>query len=153
MDCERPLSPPEKLGLAGIDEVWFERRTARAVQRDGERLTVGLDDDTVSGRHARLQRAPEGWTLHDEGSKNGTFVDGRRVSEAALEPHSFFEIGDSFFLVRPGGEGEPLAAQPSGMRTLSEPLRASFELIARVAPSPVPLLICLLYTSPSPRDS
>jgi DNA-binding winged helix-turn-helix (wHTH) protein len=38
-----------------------------------------IDDDTVSRRHARLRITEEHATIEDLGSKNGTFVEGKRI--------------------------------------------------------------------------
>lgn len=53
-------------------------------------LTVGrqsccdlvLEDDTVSRQHARFECRPEGYFLEDLGSRNGTYLNGERVSSA-----------------------------------------------------------------------
>jgi hypothetical protein len=42
---------------------------------------VVLPDSSVSSKHARVSRSAEGFTLEDLGSRNGTFVNGERVSE------------------------------------------------------------------------
>ncbi len=42
--------------------------------------TVFVDSSTVSRRHAVIVVSPEGATLEDLGSKNGTFLQGRRVA-------------------------------------------------------------------------
>ena len=55
------------------------------------RLVVGraagcglrLDERTVSGEHARLQWMGSGWEVRDLGSRNGTFVDGRRLDSGS----------------------------------------------------------------------
>ncbi|MEV8094328.1 DUF1707 and FHA domain-containing protein [Kitasatospora sp. NPDC085879] len=39
-----------------------------------------LSDSTVSRTHAELRYQDGGWVLHDLGSANGTFVNGRRVT-------------------------------------------------------------------------
>jgi hypothetical protein len=44
---------------------------------------VFLDDVTVSRRHAVLVRTLEGFTIEDQGSLNGTFVNRRRIGEPA----------------------------------------------------------------------
>jgi diguanylate cyclase (GGDEF)-like protein len=49
-----------------------------SVGRD-DGVDVRLDDDTVSGRHARLLLNDDGASLEDLGSRNGTFVNERRV--------------------------------------------------------------------------
>ncbi len=47
----------------------------------GPEAEVSLDDDAVSGLHARLVRRPDGMYLDDAGSRNGTFVNDRRIQE------------------------------------------------------------------------
>jgi pSer/pThr/pTyr-binding forkhead associated (FHA) protein len=48
---------------------------------------------TVSRRHAVVTRDPDGFTLHDEGSLNGTYVNRRRVESAKLEDGDEVQIG------------------------------------------------------------
>lgn len=44
--------------------------------------TFHLDDDYASARHAQLlQSDAQTWVVHDLGSTNGTYVNGRRVAE------------------------------------------------------------------------
>ena len=43
--------------------------------------TVWMDHPSVSRRHALLRVAEEGVTIEDCGSRNGTFVEGNRISE------------------------------------------------------------------------
>jgi hypothetical protein len=65
------------------------------------RVTVGrspdceifLDDVTVSRRHAELLHDDGGWTIVDQGSLNGTFVNRRRVESAQLEDGDDVQIG------------------------------------------------------------
>jgi pSer/pThr/pTyr-binding forkhead associated (FHA) protein len=54
---------------------------------------VFLDDVTVSRRHAVVTRADDGFSLHDEGSLNGTYVNRRRVESAKLEDGDEVQIG------------------------------------------------------------
>jgi signal transduction histidine kinase len=44
---------------------------------------VPLTDLTVSRRHAHLEHTRDGWMLWEEGSSNGVFINGVRVSRAA----------------------------------------------------------------------
>jgi DNA-binding winged helix-turn-helix (wHTH) protein len=46
------------------------------------RSTVWIDDPAVSRRHARITVAPDGVTIQDLGSKNGTYLNARRVRAA-----------------------------------------------------------------------
>jgi pSer/pThr/pTyr-binding forkhead associated (FHA) protein len=54
---------------------------------------VFLDDVTVSRRHSVITRGPDGFTLHDEGSLNGTYVNRRRVESSKLEDGDEVQIG------------------------------------------------------------
>ncbi len=54
---------------------------------------VFLDDVTVSRRHAVITRGEDGFTLHDEGSLNGTYVNRRRVESAKLEDGDEVQVG------------------------------------------------------------
>ena len=54
---------------------------------------VFLDDVTVSRRHAVLVRADNGFTIEDQGSLNGTYVNRRRVERAKLEDGDEVQIG------------------------------------------------------------
>jgi len=66
-----------------------------------ERLTLGrrpnndvvLKDEKASGTHAEVVREGEAWVLRDLDSRNGTFLDGRKVSELSLSPGDVFKIG------------------------------------------------------------
>ena len=42
-----------------------------------------LADSTVSRRHATIEKTPTQWRIRDEGSTNGTFVNGVRVEDSA----------------------------------------------------------------------
>jgi adenylate cyclase len=71
-----------------------------------------LADPTVSRRHAELDITDSGLRLQDLGSTNGTFVDGRRVSDAVALPGAQIAFGKvGFDLVEPAAAGGP----PSGL--------------------------------------
>ena len=48
---------------------------------------VMLEDQSVSRRHAKITWTPDGWLVEDAGSKNGTFVNGKRISEKVTVGH------------------------------------------------------------------
>jgi phosphoserine phosphatase RsbU/P len=73
------------------------------VPLSGKRLVVGraedvdvpLDSGRVSRQHAELVKDPfERWWVRDLGSRNGTRVNGVRVSESILQPGDVLEIGE-----------------------------------------------------------
>lgn len=45
---------------------------------------IVINDREVSRHHMRFMRGPEGYTIEDLGSTNGTFVNGKRVTGATL---------------------------------------------------------------------
>jgi pSer/pThr/pTyr-binding forkhead associated (FHA) protein len=55
---------------------------------------VFLDDITVSRQHATFERRPDGsWFVRDEGSLNGTYVNGEQVEETKLAAGDEVQIG------------------------------------------------------------
>lgn len=79
------------------------------IQLNGTPLLLGraedadlvLDDDYVSGRHARLFPQGSRWFLEDLGSTNGTFVSGNPLSRTvAVEPGTPIRIGKTVLELR-----------------------------------------------------
>ncbi len=78
----------------------------RVAEPAGTRLRIGrsaecelvLDSPLVSRVHAELFQTPEGMVLRDLGSANGTFVEGRPITETRLEPRQMVYIGPSRLL-------------------------------------------------------
>ncbi|MFT4260074.1 FHA domain-containing protein [Microbacterium sp.] len=76
----------------------------------GDSLSIGrssesalvIRDDYTSSHHARLQVRGDTWTIQDLDSTNGTFVDGKRVSGAAvsLTLGSPIKVGATTFELR-----------------------------------------------------
>jgi pSer/pThr/pTyr-binding forkhead associated (FHA) protein len=61
-----------------------------------------LESGYISRFHARLERTQSGWEVIDEGSKNGVFVNGRRVSTSQpLNPHDMLRVGDHTVVFAP----------------------------------------------------
>ena len=59
---------------------------------------IALDQDSsVSRRHAVIFPQDGGYALRDEGSSNGTMVNGARVTETALQPGDEVSIGGTRF--------------------------------------------------------
>ncbi len=58
--------------------------------------TLVLEDEYVSGRHARLTASDGHWWIEDLGSRNGTFVDDERLLEPReLLPGTTVRIGQT----------------------------------------------------------
>jgi serine phosphatase RsbU (regulator of sigma subunit) len=62
--------------------------------RSGD-VNVPLDSTKVSRQHAELFKDPfDRWWVRDLGSRNGTRVNGARVSESIVHPGDVLEVGD-----------------------------------------------------------
>jgi class 3 adenylate cyclase len=101
--------------------VVLEDQTGRQrVMQIGQRLDIGrlpdndvalVWDDEVSRHHAHIARTEEGCVLVDDGSRNGTYVNGERVTERrALNDGDVLRFGDTVVLFR--GPSDPAAPVP-----------------------------------------
>ena len=84
------------------------RRGSVVAVMEGQRVVIGrapesdvvLDDTFVSARHASVEAVAEGLVVEDLGSTNGTFVDGREVTDTLfVGPGASVAIGDTVFRV------------------------------------------------------
>ncbi len=90
----------------------------------------GLADTEVSGKHLKFDRAGGGVRVADAGSRNGTWVNGARLSPKDLTPlddGAVIRIGRTLFVYRSGLKGPfdpspPLMglAGPFGLRAVTE---------------------------------
>ena len=79
----------------------------RETRLDGQHFTLGrgenedirLEASGLSRSHAELTRQGPVYALHDLGSTNGTFVNGRRIEHAALSPGDVLRLGDALGVV------------------------------------------------------
>ena len=82
---------------------------------------------TVSRRHAELQVAGTRIKVVDLKSRNGTFVDGKRIASAELHPSQVVCLGEvSFLLVEGNGEDEDVESrfEVASTQTLEGPPEA-----------------------------
>jgi transcriptional regulator with AAA-type ATPase domain len=125
--------------------------------------TIVLPVRGVSRRHALLTLQPEGLTLEDMGSRNGTLVKGVRIQRTRLQPGDEIRLGpvtlrleavepeDAEIAIATRGGEAPLSGLPASDTTatpLDEPGRVSLGflegLIARIGASPEPDLVSLV---------
>jgi len=104
---ERQLNPADSAAVDALPKghaLLVVQRGPGAGSRfllDAELVTAGrhpeseifLDDVTVSRRHAEFRRTPEGYTVSDVGSLNGTYVNRDRIDEVALQDADEVQIG------------------------------------------------------------
>lgn len=72
--------------------------------------TARLHDTEVSRRHAEIRPAAGGFSLHDVGSANGTFVNGQPVQDAALHSGDQIQVGQTMLVYSAGQAGSPPAS-------------------------------------------
>lgn len=100
----------------------FEPGSTITVGRD-EHCDVVVANPTVSRRHARLTYDSGGWTVVDEGSSSGMFIDGRRVDEAKLSGTTAVflggqEAGERMVIVTSGATRSTSVTGRGGSRVL-----------------------------------
>ncbi|MGB7587565.1 MAG: trypsin-like peptidase domain-containing protein [Solirubrobacterales bacterium] len=125
-----------------------------SVESTGDRFVIGrdegadfvLDDQEVSREHAILKELPGGRAeLRDMGSRNGTFVNGKRISEPiVLEGGEEIKIGDTVLIATgpKGGGGETkFAARPAASPKRKRPSTA---IIAAIAVGGLVIVVAVL---------
>ena len=131
--------PGETLVIGRGDVLGFDHR-------DGE-TWVRLPDARVSERHAVIDHVGGGrLRLEDLASLNGTFVGGQPVRTADLEDGRTFVVGRTVLLLRRRARGARLGPPlditgAPELRTLSPEAERAHDLLARAAPSDVPVLL------------
>lgn len=149
------LSPARKI------EIGESASTKVAFPQDKSVLEIGRDPHSdvplefpmISWRHARLTRAPEGIVVEDLGSRNGTYVDGLRISgKILIKPGQEIGLGSFRFHLLAGGElqqreyygnvtieaSDIVVCKPKGSERLLNPVSLTVfpsELVAVMGPS------------------
>jgi hypothetical protein len=109
---------------------------------------LGVPDQFVSQRHARIERRGDDDWLCDLGSRNGTFVNGQRVGEHRVADGDVIEVGHSLLCYRVvdaatatrlGGPEAELRLGPT--RTFNAEIAAVIAELHRMAPSRESILI------------
>ena len=99
--------------MSDFIELWSLGQ-ARLVALGEGRMTVGraADNDIVIGDmetsaiHAALEPLARAWSVHDLGSRNGTFVNGERIlTQRPLRRGDEMRVGRSRLIYRPGSGG------------------------------------------------
>lgn len=85
-----PGKPPRNIPLAK-DVVVIGR---------GQDCDLVLEDNNLSRRHCQIRRVPGQFRLEDLQSKNGTYVNGRRVEWMDLSPGDLITIGDQMLVFK-----------------------------------------------------
>jgi pSer/pThr/pTyr-binding forkhead associated (FHA) protein len=80
---------------------------------------ISVQGEEISRRHALVKPTPDGLSVEDLGSSNGTYVNGKRVQQAFLNPGDELKLDTvRFIVVAPGME---MAQRTASMVTPSAP--------------------------------
>ena len=110
MICSFYLTQPPRI------IVRLKNRPLKSYTFTGNEVSIGrlsenaivIDNLSVSRRHAVITADPEGYTLTDQGSKNGTLLNGAPVTSARLSNGDTIMIGKYELLFQiPSDEGSP----------------------------------------------
>ncbi|MFZ5442362.1 MAG: sigma 54-interacting transcriptional regulator [Myxococcota bacterium] len=106
---------------------------------------VVLDHPTVSRNHLTVRRQGDVFVVQDQGSTNGTFIDGAQIKEGFLRAGALLEVGDVQLRFQPMLKSlEVSPAEDARLGDLvgkSVPMRQIFALIQRIAPTDSTLLL------------
>jgi pSer/pThr/pTyr-binding forkhead associated (FHA) protein len=79
---------------------------------------------TVSRRHCQLSQNKDTLKIRDLGSRNGTYVNDRRVDEATLKAGDYIRIGPLTFLLQIDGQPQEIAPAEQQGRKEAKPEKA-----------------------------
>ena len=146
--ADRPLEAPFQVSLLGVDSVWFSRgrgpvRAERSESGGETQLRLQVPDRFLSSLHASLQRVLGRWLLEDADSRNGTFVEGERVSRSELADGALIEIGHSFLIFRASASADPSTASAGEEFTgsLQPSYAAQLRALERAATTRLPVVL------------
>ena len=155
LDRARLLDAGARHLLANLECVTIGRGLARSAERlvvDGRAtLRLRVPDERVSSFHVRLEHRGHGWLLADCESTNGTRVNERTVTTAALVDGDVVEIGHTIFRYRSavptpiGAQGDVDASDLAGIQrtfaTLVPWLARDVNTLAQVAKTNLAVLL------------
>jgi DNA-binding NtrC family response regulator len=130
--CDRPATLPRRWQLSGVTEVVVSGAGSGAAADPGT-LVIACNDPWASSRHAGLRRSFGRWLLEDLGSKNGTTVNGDRISRHQLCDGDLIETGHTAWWFRELATDVPPLDAAAGLGERFVTLHAPLELAARRA--------------------
>jgi diguanylate cyclase (GGDEF)-like protein len=87
---------------------------------------IQVDRDSVSRRHAKVERAGAGWSVHDLGSTNGSYVNDAQITQYTLRDGDLLKIGNAIFKFLVGGNIETAYHEEIYRMTIIDGLTQAF---------------------------
>jgi transcriptional regulator of acetoin/glycerol metabolism len=153
LESARPHAGSARFALADLDEVAIGRGDGTAERRlagDKRQLLLTFPDSRLSSAHATLVRRGADFELNDQGSKNGSYVNGLPQRSAILRDGDLIQLGSTFFTFRRLHAAAPWAGdlvetgrgdQPFGLATVLPALGERFQRFRQAAASELPISI------------
>ncbi|MEJ7600446.1 MAG: sigma 54-interacting transcriptional regulator [Kofleriaceae bacterium] len=143
LECDRPLAGGARYSLTSIDRVVVGRGTERTVTHHDRDLDLRIPSQLLSTNHIAIARDGEGWLVQDLDSRNGTFLNRRKVTREQLRDGDLLELGRVVmrFRVLPTSPARAATYAPVGFATLVPSIATDLEELARIAASPLPILL------------
>lgn len=152
LHSDEPARGGARCALFGSDVVTIGRGAQREIAgtATGE-LHVRLPSGSVSKEHARLERRGDEWIFRDLGSRNGSRINGQRITTAVLHDGDWIEIGPVLLRYRAAitaisecsGHLDlvPDGREIHGHVSLLPGIESSFRALSRVAITSIAVLI------------
>ena len=93
------------------------------IGRDADLAQVAIVDGQISRVHCRLLRLGDRWVVEDLSSRNGTFLNGKRIAKAAMAPGDQLRLGGASLQLEDQANGpDPLIGARIGGFAIEQPL-------------------------------
>jgi transcriptional regulator of acetoin/glycerol metabolism len=151
-----PFASAARFSLHKFGEVSLGRGSARNYEEmhqagQSSSLEVRVDDGSMSSNHARIFKLMNGFVVEDRGSKNGTRVNGERITRQSLTDGDIIEVGRTFFIYRDSlvmGPDDPSVFETTaesciapGLATVIPAIHRAYSQLATIARASLPILI------------
>lgn len=85
-----------------------------------EGVDLRIQMGKISREHCRISLGPHGAVLRDLDSRNGTYLNGIKISEAKLKPGDLIKLGPIVFMVQIDGVPKKISPPVSAESTIDE---------------------------------
>ncbi len=154
LECDRPTAGGVRYCLDATTSIEIGRASERGAEEPGTEpglLRIGVPGRSMSATHARIVQKDGSFVLEDRGSKNGSYVNGTRVTERALADGDVIELGHTLFMLRTAlatpanapriHDSVERPAPHAAVATLLPPLGDELATLRRIAKSDLTVLL------------